>query len=257
MTYNQSNGTFEESNYARGFHADEVMRAGVVLEYRCQDCELAVRQIAVWLESSQRPTLNTHPETHATVLGRWPSEETTYELTAPEEIRAVLGEDGAALFGSGLRCEERRLGIGAFAYYRRLVELQKNRLIDGMLEVSRLTNAPPEVISDLKRAREERSFSRAVGTVRVPPALLLHGGHSPLMLLHELLSEGIHGGGDGECLEIAGNLRVVLRDLVGRMNAVMGDDKQLEAAVNHLLERQRRKRAAKGEAGDLEVREGA
>jgi hypothetical protein len=69
------------------------------------------------------------------------------------------------------------LGIGAFAYYRRIIEDQKNRLLDDIIKVARRTNAPDEAIAALEAAKNEKQFHKAVEQVKdaVPSSLSSEG----------------------------------------------------------------------------------
>ncbi|PIT81270.1 hypothetical protein B9Z40_14560 [Limnohabitans sp. 15K] len=84
-------------------------------------------------------------------------------------------------FLKGRRAENQGLGIAAFAYYRRVVENQKTRIIDEIIRVAQKIGAPKEVTDDLNAARSETQFSRAVEVIKhgVPESLLI-GGHNPV-----------------------------------------------------------------------------
>lgn len=76
----------------------------------------------------------------------------------------------------------------------------------------------------------------------IPDALRV-GGHDPLTLLHDALSEGLHAQSDEECLQLAHTVRVVLAALVQRIGEVTRQDSQLKAAVAQLLEKQRERKS--------------
>jgi hypothetical protein len=148
-----------------------------------------------------------------------------------------LAEDQRDLLLKGRRCENQGLGIAAFAYYRRVVEEQKNRILDEILRVSRTLGAPEELLSELEAAKQERRFTQAIDGIKhgLPQALLTNG-HNPLALLHNALSEGLHGGSDDECLELATSIRYVLSDLVERLSHALKNDADLNKAVSKLLQ---------------------
>lgn len=139
------------------------------------------------------------------------------------------------LFLQGRGCEIHGLGIGAIAYYRRVVERQWTSLVDEILKVAVRTGSSEGVLQSLKAARDERQFSKAVKDLKeaIPPVLLTNG-HNPLALLHRLLSEGIHEMTDQECLDLARNSRIVLFDLAEKLQLALKDDKELKEAVNKL-----------------------
>ena len=149
-------------------------------------------------------------------------------------IRLFEGE--RETFLKGRRCENQGLGIGAFVYYRRVVENQKNRIIEEIIKVSEKIGAPSELIRTLQDAKDEIQFSKALDTVKnaIPQALLING-HNPLTLLHRALSGGLHEQSDEQCLELAHDVRVVLIELAERLGQAMKDEAELNTAVSRLL----------------------
>ena len=136
----------------------------------------------------------------------------------------------------GRRAENQGMGIGAFGYYRRVVENQKNRIIDEIIRVSEKIGAPKEMLADLLAAKNETQFSRAVDAVKhgIPPVLLVNG-HNPLTLLHSALSEGLHEQTDEHGLELSTSIRVVLTDLAERLANALKDQAELNAAIGRLI----------------------
>jgi len=118
----------------------------------------------------------------------------------------------------GRRSENQGLGIGAFGYYRRVVENQKNRILDEVIKVSEKLGATKDLLGELRKAKDEGQFTKAIESIKhgIPQALLVDG-HNPLTLLHSALSEGLHGQPDEECLALATSIRVVLTELADRL----------------------------------------
>lgn len=140
------------------------------------------------------------------------------------------------LFLKGRRCENQGLGIGAFVYYRRVVEEQRNRILDEVIKVSQKVGAPVEAIKALEKAKAETQFSKALANVKdaIPQALLING-HNPLTLLHSALSDGLHLRSDEHCLEIASSIRVVLAELSERLAQALKDEAELNKALSRLM----------------------
>lgn len=155
----------------------------------------------------------------------------------PARLITLIGPE-RDYFLKGRRAENQGLGIAAFAYYRRVVENQRNRIFDELIRVATKLNAPPEMLGDLDAAKRETQFSRAVESIKhgIPEALFIDG-HNPLLLLHAALSEGLHAQTDEDCLEIATSIRVVLADLVQRTGMALKEEAELKSAVSRLLSR--------------------
>jgi len=162
-----------------------------------------------------------------------------YGPHTPTRVFRLIGEEYRELFLQGRRAESKGLGIGAYAYYRRIIEHQKGRIIGEILKVAEKLGEPGEKLKALKDARDEKQFSKAIEMVKtaIPQSLLIEGGHNPLTLLHDALSEGIHERSDEECLRDAMNIRIVLVDLAERISTALKEEAELKEAVKQLLNR--------------------
>lgn len=158
-----------------------------------------------------------------------------YGPPTPARLIKLIGPD-RELFLKGRRCENQGLGIGAFVYYRRVVENQKNRILDEIIKVSKKLCVAADMIAALENAKAETQFSKALASVKdaMPQALLING-LNPLTLLHSALSEGLHNKSDEHCLEIASSVRVVLAELSERLAQALKDEAELNNALSRLM----------------------
>ena len=148
-------------------------------------------------------------------------------------------------FQKGRRVENQGLGIGAFSYYRRVIEDQKNRILDEIIKAATKLNAARDLIKELERAKIETQFTKALEGVKSSlPEQLMIASENPLLLLHDALSEGMHKETDEECLKKAGDIRVIMTELAERLSQALKEDSELKAAVSRLQKlRQERKTA--------------
>lgn len=169
-------------------------------------------------------------------------QEPTFGSPIPKRLFQVIGEANRDYYLQARRAIARGLGIGAYAYYRRMVENTKFALVHSVLEVAQATNASPAQIQLLKKAQTETQFSKAIEMLRGEgeiPAVLLIDGHNPLALLHDLLSEGIHQLSDAECLDRAQEAEIVLCEIADRMQVAMTERKAVKAAISNILRRKK------------------
>ena len=66
-------------------------------------------------------------------------------------------------FIKGRQCENEGLGVGAFAYYRRVVENHKNEIFDEIIKVCETVGASKELIKEVGSANKEFSFTEVDG----------------------------------------------------------------------------------------------
>jgi hypothetical protein len=196
--------------------------------YRCRNCQTVTKTYALWISPG-----GGGGDRHMFKFGEDPA----FGPPTPARVITLLGPE-KEYFLKGRRSENQGLGIAAFAYYRRAVENQKNRILDEIIRVSEKIGASDEVVADLQAAKKETQFSKAIEAIKhgIPQTLPING-HNPLTLLHSALSEGLHAQTDEQCLELARSIRVVLADLAERLGAALKEEAELNAAVSRLLNR--------------------
>src|SRR5581483_4102458 len=208
--------------------ADPKMWHDAFLYYQCRNCQSTIKVFAVGL-------LWTNGESgKARKFGENPP----FGPHTPPRVISLIGPD-KELYLQGRRSESRGLGIGAFSYYRRVVENQKGRIIEEIAKVAKRIDAKEEVLKRFEAAAKETQFSKAIDEIKdgIPPVLFIDGHHNPLTLLHTALSEGLHADTDAECLEIAKDIRLVLSELAERLAQALKEQVELKSAVTRLLAR--------------------
>lgn len=210
------------------------------ITYKCSNCRSQTRLFAVMgCVESRDPAGGQAICIKFLKLGEYPQ---FGPFTSPRLISLIGGDRD--IFLQGRRCENQGLGIGAFAYYRRVVESQKSRILDNNIKAAEKTRATPEMIAALHKAKGETQFKRAVEDLKdaIPESLLVDG-HNPLTLLHSALSDGLHARTDEECLDLAQTIRLVLGDLADRIAQALKDDRELNKAISKLMKKEVREGA--------------
>lgn len=202
------------------------------VSYLCTDCQ---RQVKIFGIMATRKT-----EQDQTAICTKIYQEPAFGQPIPKRLFHVIGETNREYFLQARRAIARGLGIGAYGYYRRIVENTKFDLVGSVLEVAQATNASPAQVELLKKAQAEKQFSKAIDILRdvsAIPAALLIDGHNPLALLHDALSEGIHELSDAECLERAQEAEIILCEIANRMQIAVTEQKTVKAALASVLKR--------------------
>ena len=134
-----------------------------VLCYACEKCGRVVKSYTVrfWsvAASSEETAL-----VDVQKISEWPP----FSPHTPSKVKSLVGPD-RDLFLKGRRAEIEGLGVGAFSYYRRIIEEQKNRLLDEIIRVARHLGASADTVARLEAAKAENQFSKAVGGVKWTP----------------------------------------------------------------------------------------
>ena len=201
--------------------------ARIFLHYSCANCRTHSKIFAIMARWN-----NDIDEGEAIKVGEWPP----FGPKVSARVLSILGEN-KDLFLMGRRAEMLGLGIGALAYYRKVIENQKNLLIDEIIRVVRRTGSSDAQIDKLKSAKMEKRFKEAVELVSdaLPQSLLING-YNPLALLEQAISKGSYVDSDMDALKLAAAFRKILSELAERVARALEDQTYLDEAVNYILQ---------------------
>lgn len=206
-------------------HVRIVSPGDAVLRYLCKNCGKTLKLFAVHVQRQD--------SYHGWLIkiGELPS----FGPPLPARLQRFVQSDRAFLV-KGFQSEIKGLGIGAFAYYRRVVEDEKDRLIDEIIKVCNKIPGGDNFVAGLEDAKKQIQFTKAIEEIAdaIPDALRIDG-RNPLTLLHQALSKNLHSGSDEQCLEAAHAIRVVLAALAERMSLLLKEDAEVAKAVGKLL----------------------
>ena len=215
-------GAYQEEN-----NLEENTLNYLYVTYQCSNCQKTTKVYSLVAK------LDTIEQSHGICrkLGELPP----YGPPIPARLIKLIGPD-RDIFLKGRNCENQGLGIGAFTYYRRVVENQKNRILAEIVKVSEKIGLPQGKINTLREAIKETQFSTALKMTKdVMPESLMINGQSPILLLHRALSRGVHELSDEECLKLASTVRLVLGELSERLSAILKDKAELTEAISTLM----------------------
>lgn len=139
-----------------------------------------------------------------------------------KEIAAYLKTlDLDKIYQKGMECENHGLGIAAHAYYRRVVEVIINALLDKHVDGWRDDTNRPRIQDRINMISEALDSE--------------FGLNNTFNTLYTTLSEGIHSLADEDCLVEADILRQMLVNIISQVQAQEGRkarDKALSDALN-------------------------
>jgi hypothetical protein len=203
-----------------------------LLIYKCRNCRKTLYNFSIFIHLTKVGPLENN-KAKAIKLGQVPS----FGTTTPARLLRLI-QRHRELFLQGRRAENKGLGIGAFAYYRRVVENEKNHIIAEIAKVAKVLGSNEEIDGLFAAAQKEISFTKSVEKVKdVIPETLLINGQNPLTLLHSALSKGLHDPEmtDEHCLRLAHSIRTVLFTLTEKASEALKNDKDIQAALNTLM----------------------
>ncbi len=195
------------------------------LEYQCASCGQFLRHFFIDVASSGE---------NVKKVGQVPP----WDITLDPELEKALG-DQSNLYKRGLISESQAYGIGAFAYYRRIIE----EIIDALLnDIETLLAGDDKVkySAALQETKKTKVAKDKIDLVKdLLPPILRPDGMNPLAVLHGTLSKGIHEESDETCIELAATTREVLIFLVNQVSASKSAGSKFTESMRKLLDRKK------------------
>lgn len=218
---------FQTQNWAynSGHHPANVSSSGQILflNYLCTGCHCFRRVFVIKISEECDYVLK---------VGQYPE----IDISIDKELLKTMGEY-SALYKRGLICEAQGYGIGAYAYYRRIVELIIDDLIDNIYEL-----IDDEKKEDYERAlqktKETQNTSEKIKLIKdLLPSSLRPDNMNPLGILYGLLSEGIHNKSDDECIDIAQEIQNIIVFLIKHIIRSKDEKKEFTESMKKILKK--------------------
>lgn len=221
---------FKSETGYNGIYMDSSKPSELFVTYYCRNCYKNPKLFALSYKGSGTNFI-------VQKLGQSPM----FGKKLPNQVNKLIKGE-RELFLKGMRCENQGMGIGAFGYYRRVLDSQKDRIFDEIIKVVNATVTDKAIVAELEAAKAETQFTKAVDSIKqaFPEGLLIHG-HNPLKLLYQAVSEGLHNHSDEVCLEMAQSIKLVLFEFTKRLSDALSDNKELTGAIGHLMKIKQKK----------------
>lgn len=190
-------------------------------QYTCEGCKEFIRYFLLKINEDATSVMK---------VGQYPA----YDISVDPSIEKSFKEH-IENFKKGKICESQSYGIGAFAYYRRIIELVIDELLNSIEEL--LDGEKKEKYhTALMATKKTKVATEKIELVKdLLPDSLKYGGHNPLGILHDNLSAGIHAGTDKECIENADAISIALVFLMSRISKIREEEKKFSDSMEKLL----------------------
>jgi hypothetical protein len=165
-----------------------------MLAYGCAACGKSVVQFVLAWDSTRGSRSTAHGPVSTverfslTKVGQVPQ----WSGRVSKRMQKVLGAEALGWYRKGCACLAEGLGIGASAYFRRIVEAKTDALLD-LVERTARADEDETALSDLAQARAAFSAAERLGLAanHLPPSLR-PGGVNPLKIFYSSLSGPLH-----------------------------------------------------------------
>lgn len=159
-----------------------------------------------------------------------------WSIDIDKHVENFLSDENISLFKKGLICESQSYGIGAYSYYRRIIE---SIISDLLTVINELIPEGEEKVAyeeALKKTKEEIVAANKISLIKdLLPRDLLTEGYNPLNVIYSSISDGLHNWSDEECLEISEAIRKCICFLIARVYANKSEKKEFTEGMKKLL----------------------
>lgn len=160
--------------------------------YKCARCDKAISSF--WMHI--QPSFVGTGSYKVMKIGQWPR----WSIRPPAAIRSVLDEKSLDLYKKGRVCLAQGYGIGAFVYFRRVIESQTEHFLE-MIREEAVADEDEETMNKVDVAfKEQNATLRLKLAADALPRRLRPGNINPLNRIYNILSNGLHSQSDEECL---------------------------------------------------------
>jgi hypothetical protein len=166
-------------------------------------------------------------------VGQFPRQ----SIRVPNSVEKRLGAS-TDFYRKALTSQSEGFGLGAVAYFRRVVEDKTNELVDVVADAAAAYGVPEKIVETLRAAKNEKVFEDKLRiAAQAMPEVLKPDGANPLQALYKILSVGIHIQSEDECLQMSKEIQDIFEYLFVRLRAEIEDRAAFVAKVKAIAGR--------------------
>ena len=150
-----------------------------------------------------------------------------------KQISKYFGRETNIWYFKGINSINENYGIGAFAYFRRIIEKELINIIEDIKSLPDSHNS--EIENLLNKHKENPTMSTLYSNIfEYLPFSLKALGDNPIKLLYNQTSEGLHQATEEECLNKARNILKLLNFVIRKINEEKSEIKDLREVIKSL-----------------------
>jgi hypothetical protein len=191
------------------------------IRYLCRNCGKQI--INYWIDWTINDGVFTFIK-----AGQWPP----LTIEPSVVVARALGEDDVNLYKKALINASISHGLGALAYFRRVIENKVNVLLELVEEAAKSALVHEDELKKIAGVKASKHVDVKIEyAAKILPAHLRPGGHNPLERLYGVASAGLHGESDSDCVGHFQEYRTAFEYLIQNLTE---QNEQAEAYVRQL-----------------------
>ncbi len=195
----------------------------------CSSCKEFSMDLLISMFTEEPVKINDSTTFYLRKFGQYPP----YEIKPSNDVLSYLLEEDQDLYKKALMNLSTGYGIGAFAYFRRIIENEIYRIVEN------ISNFQYEDSEQVRKAilkhKADHNISKLIHELNnfLPPTLKSLG-NNPIKILWEKTSAGIHGLTEEECLQQATDIDKILTFTIKKIKEESSDIREVRAALSSL-----------------------
>lgn len=166
-------------------------------------------------------------------IGMYPEQ----KFVIDKNVKKFLDKESNTFYFKGLKALNQNLGVGAFSYFRRIIERELLHI------VNEIKNLPNSESSEIQLLLDKYEKAEKVSTIYENifpylPATLKELNYNPIMLLYNQTSEGLHKYTEEEALKRADHIKNLLEFVIIKINEEKSTIKNMKDIVKALRDDQ-------------------
>lgn len=167
-------------------------------------------------------------------VGQYPAP----SVSLPKGLEKGLGKEAAELYRRALVCRNSGYGLAAVGYVRRVVEDKTNDLIEVAAQLAEASGVDAATVTEIRAAADSKKYTayekKLEHAAAVFPESLKVGSINPLQVLFGLVSKGLHGLSEPQCIEVADGIRRTFEYLFTNLKAQVDEKRAFAEDVKRL-----------------------
>lgn len=192
-------------------------------EFKCVSCKSAKR--GYFVNQIVTDTIVTFEK-----VGEMPRQ----KLERDKQLEKFFADDSDN-YHKAVVCIANGYGVAAFAYMRRIIENNIEKLLELISEEIASNDSDQGLIKSLSELRNESPMSDKIKIAnKALPSYLKPDGLNPLGRLYQQLSEGVHSLPDDECLKKASSLKACIKFLISELSSRKHHRENFKSLINNM-----------------------
>jgi hypothetical protein len=199
------------------------------LTSKCQSCDFRMDFLINLFTEDPFIAGEKLPSIFLRKIGQFPP----FERNPEKEVLDYLNEEDCENYKKALSNLAVSYGIGAFAYFRRIIENEIKKIVKDLAQLD--FEGSDKIKSALEVYESNHQMSNLIDSIGpYVPSSLIDNGNNLIKLLHQQLSGGLHEYSEEVCLEKAKQIDTVLRYVIKKVNSEKSELKEIRKAIDLL-----------------------